>query len=109
MTRSAALQKVGLPDTLPFASPLVTAPPPDALEDFSPHHAQICMFSQQQPHCSLSLPIGPDHSIQKPALAPTFAYRHCSHAPLAPKIAAPSFIGRELFSMQTLVEQIVQQ
>ena len=41
MTRSAALQKVGLPDTLPFASPLVTAPPPDALEDFSPHHVQM--------------------------------------------------------------------
>lgn len=45
--------------------------------------------------------------IQKPALAPTFALPHCSSPRLAPKIAAPSSIGRELFSMQTLVEQIV--
>ncbi len=38
---------------------------------------------------------------------PLLAGSHWSDAAIPPKIAAPSTIGRELFSMQTLVEQIV--
>ncbi len=70
-------------------------------------YKSVCAPGHQQPCRSQPALIGPGQRPQKPALAPTFAYRHCSHAPLAPKIAAPSSIGRELFSMQTLVEQIV--
>lgn len=38
---------------------------------------------------------------------PLLAGSHWSDAAIPPKIATPSTIGRELFSMQTLVEQIV--